>query len=82
MTAVIRWQLDARGIGAISGNAELLEQDVLPVSAAVRAIQNEFDLRVESLASLSRVDGRRRYRVKLRNGRKVSRGALLTIERT
>ena len=81
MTAIILWRLNAPGVEPIAGMTELLEQDTFPVSAAVRAIEKRFDLHVESLASLSHVGTRRRYRVKLRAGRKVSRGALLTVER-
>lgn len=81
MTSVIHWRLDAAGVEPIAGCAELLEQDALPVNAAVRALERRFDVRVESLASLSRSAGHRRYRVRLRAGRKVSRGALLTVGR-
>lgn len=81
MTAVVHWRLDAHGVEAIGGTAELLDSDLLPVSAVVRAVERQFGVKVESLASLSRVNGRRRYRVRLRAGRKVSRGALLTVER-
>ena len=81
MTALVKWRLEAAGVKACTGTGELLDSDVLPLHAALRAIESELRRCVVSTRSLSRADKRRRYRLCAVHGRQVLPSLLLTVER-
>jgi hypothetical protein len=62
MTAFVNWRLEAAGVAPCRGTGKLLDSDVLPVNAAVRAIESELRVKVISTHSLARAKERRRYR--------------------
>jgi hypothetical protein len=80
MTA-IRWRLEAAGVEPCTGTGELLDTDVLPLTAAVRAIECELHVKVVSTHSLARAKERRRYRLVATCGCRTLPSLLLTVER-
>jgi len=81
MTGFVHWRLEAVGVEPCNGTGELLDSDVLPLHAAVRAIESELQVKVVSTHSLARAKERRRYRLVATCGCRTLPSLLLTVER-
>jgi len=81
VSSVIRWRLEAAGVAPCAGTGELLDTDILPVTAAVRAIESKLRVHVVSTHSLAKATGRRRYRLVATCGRRTLPSLLLTVSR-
>jgi len=81
MTGFVNWRLEAAGVAPCSGQGEFLDSDVLPVTAAVRAIESTLRVKVVSTHSLARAKERRRYRLVATCGCRTLPSLLLTVER-
>jgi hypothetical protein len=79
MNGFIRWRLEAAGVATSAGTGEFLDTDLLPVCAAVRAIESKLRVRVVSTRSLARATGRRRYRLVATCGCRSLPSLLLTV---
>lgn len=81
MSGFVNWRIEAAGVATCAGSGEFLDSDVLPVTAAVRAIESTLRVKVVSTHSLARAQERRRYRLVATSGPRTLPSLLLTVER-